>query len=277
MRETAGVQVAIDYSSQEDASRKLKVAMMLAPFSTAIFANSPIRCGKVSGYKSTRALAWLKTDENRCGLIDRKLFNHNEFFEFYDYIDRVLKVPVLFIQRDDEIIEIGGKINFKKFIEQGYKGFYPTKEDYLLHSSLFFPEVRLKNYIEIRNQDTQLGDFKYCIPALYKGILYNQNTMYNIFELLKDLSFADFQRLRQIVPKLALNTKIENKKLLDYAKIILNEAYIGLKNLNTGEEIFLEPIIELINDGLCPADLILKEWQNNNRNIDKIVDYARLK
>ena len=275
MRETAGIQVAIDYIDEQDAIKKLKLSMMLAPFSTAIFANSPIRCGQITGYKSTRALAWLKTDENRCGLINEKLFNDN--FSFEDYVNKVLSIPLLFIQREDKIIEIGGKINFETFLKNGYNDFSATKDDYSLHSTLFFPEVRLKNIIEIRNQDTQKGEFKYCIPAMYKGILYNEKTTNNIFELLKEFSYDDFVKLRFEVPKFGLETKIKNKKLIDYAKIILEEAYIGLKEQETNEEKFLEPIIELTNDGLCPADLILKEWQNCRFNIDNLIDYVRLK
>ena len=275
MRETAGIQVAIDYADETDAIKKLKLSMMLAPFATAIFANSPIRCGKITGYKSTRALAWLKTDENRCGLINEKLFNGD--FSFKDYVDKVLSIPLLFIQREDKIIEIGGKINFETFLKDGYNDFTATKEDYILHSTLFFPEVRLKNIIEIRNQDTQKDEFKYCIPAMYKGILYNQKTTDNIFELLKDFSYEDYARLRQEVPQTGLLTKIKNKKLLDYAKIILEEAYIGLKEQQTNEEMFLAPIMELIKDGLCPADLILKEWNKNKQNINSLINYVKIK
>lgn len=275
MRETAGIQVAIDYTDEIDAMKKLKAAMMLSPFATAIFANSPIRCGKVTGYKSTRALAWLKTDENRCGLISEKLFN--EDFSFNAYIEKVFSIPLLFIQRDDKIIEIGGKINFDTFLKNGYNEFTATKEDYILHSTLFFPEVRLKNIIEIRNQDTQKGDLKYSIPAFYKGLLYNSKSIDNILELLKDFTYNDFVYLRHEVPKFGLLTKIKNKKIIDYAKIILEEAYIGLKEQESNEEVFLEPIMELINDGFCPADLILKEWEHKNHNIDKLIDYVRLK
>ncbi len=275
MRETAGIQVAIDYKDEADAMKKLKVSMMLAPFATAVFANSPIRCGKITGYKSTRALAWLKTDENRCGLISEKLFS--EDFSLNDYIEKVLSVPLLFIQRDDKIIEVGGKFDFETFLKEGYNNFYATKDDYNLHSTLFFPEVRLKNIIEIRNQDTQKGEFKYCIPAFYKGILYNEKAMNNIFELLKDFSYEDFVRLRQEVPKSGLLTKIKNKKLLDYAKIILEESHMELRKQQTNEEIFLEPIMELINDGLCPADLILKEWNKSKQNINSLIDYVKIK
>lgn len=277
MRETAGIQAAIDYTDEIDAMKKYKIAMMLSPFVTAIFANSPIRCGKTTGYKSTRALAWLKTDENRCGLVSEKIFDHKENFTFADYVNAVFGVPMLFIQRENKIIEIGGKMTFEQFFQNGYEGINALREDYDLHSTLFFPEVRLKNIIEIRNQDCQTGDLKYSIPALYKGIFYSSDSTQDVFDLLKRLSFADFQNLRNDVPKTALETKVGNKKVLDYAKVILNIAFQGLIRLQTGEEKFLEPIMELTYDGLCPADIILKEWKNSNRDMTKLIEYVRLK
>ncbi len=67
MRETAGIQCCIDFCSEEDAMRKFKIANKLSPFMTAMFSNSPIRGGVDTGYKSFRALSWLKTDNDRCG------------------------------------------------------------------------------------------------------------------------------------------------------------------------------------------------------------------
>ena len=277
MRETAGIQVSVDYINESDAMRKYKISMMLAPFVTAMFANSPIRCGKITGYKSTRALSWLKTDESRCGLVSEKIFNHNQQFTFMDYVDAVLCIPVLFLQKQDKIIEVGGKINFINYLREGYFDNLATKEDYYLHSTLFFPEVRLKNIIEIRNQDTQVGELKYAIPALYKGILYSNIAMDEVFSLLRDISYEEYKKLREETPKFALNTKIKNKKILDYARIILDIAYRSLSKSNRGEEKYLEPIMQLVFDGLCPADNILREWNKSNRNIRKLVELVSIK
>lgn len=277
MRETAGIQVAIDYADEIDAMKKYKIAMMLSPFVTAIFANSPIRCGKDTGYKSYRASAWTDTDESRCGLVSSKIFNHKETFSFADYVNAVFDVPVIFAQRDEKIIDMGARLTFKEFIQNGFNGLKATREDYNLHSSLFFPEVRLKNIIEIRNQDCQAGDLKYAIPALFKGILYNSDAIEEVFCTLKNLSYEDYKYLRINVPKTALNTKIQNKKVLDYAKIILNIAFRSLSKMETGEEKLLEPIMNLTYDGLCPADIILQEWQKNNHNIEKLIESVRLK
>ena len=277
MRETAGIQVAIDYTDEIDAMKKLKTAMLISPFATAIFASSPIRCGKNTGYKSCRALAWTDTDESRCGLISEKLFDHKYNFSFMDYVNAIFDVPIIFAQREHKIIEIGASMTFKDYLLNGFCDLEATRDDYDLHSTLFFPEVRLKNIIEIRNQDCQTGDLKYSVPALFKGILYDKDAQESVFNLLKNLSFKDYQQLRKDVPKYALDAKIGNRKVLDFAKIILNIAYRALSKAGAGEEKFLTPIMNLVYDGLCPADVILKEWEKSNRNIEKLINHVRMK
>ena len=152
MRETAGIQVAVDYTDEIDAMQKLKTAILLSPFVTAIFASSPIRCGKNTGYKSNRAAAWIDTDESRCGLISEKLFDNKYSFTFQDYVNAVFDVPLLFVQREHKIIEIGASMSFNDFVKNGFGDIKATREDYNLHSTLFFPEVRLKNIMAGKQQ-----------------------------------------------------------------------------------------------------------------------------
>ena len=96
MRETAGIQTSIDYESEEDAIKKLSLALKLSPILSCFYVNSPIRNGKLSGYKSNRLNAWLNTDNKRCGLVSKKLFDNPKDFSFNDYIKILLDVPAIF-------------------------------------------------------------------------------------------------------------------------------------------------------------------------------------
>ena len=78
---------------------------------------------------------------------------------------------MLYIERKNELINLNGEINFYQFMENGYNGYFAHKEDYLAHQSLCFPDVRLKNYIEIRNHDSSSLRMAMAICALYKGLL----------------------------------------------------------------------------------------------------------
>jgi glutamate--cysteine ligase len=270
MKETAGIQCCIDFSSEEDAMRKFKLANKLSPFMTAMFANSPIRGGVDTGYKTFRGLSWLNTDNDRCGFCGKI----SEEFSFEEYIDCVLKTPMIFIQRDNLNFEINGDITFEEFMQNGFEGEFPTLEDYELQANLYFPEVRMRNFIEIRNHDCVGGDLKYAILAIYKGILYNDIAMDECEELFKSLQYKDFSELRFNVPKNTLQSRVKNAKVIDYAKEIISIAQKSLKEAQTGESMFLDAIKEYTLKGLTPADVILKNWNGSwNKNMKKFIKY----
>lgn len=251
MRETAGIQVGIDYKNEQDAMRKFNLANKISPFTTAMYANSNIRGGVDTGYKSFRALAWLNTDNERCGFATK--FKENMQFE--DYVKTVLNVPVIYIVRNNQYINMNGSINFKQFINNGYEGYDATIEDFKLHANLFFPEIRLRNFIEIRNHDCVDEKYMYSLLALYKGIFYNSDALIATEELLKQFSYNDIAEFRYNVPRLALKTKVKKHCVNDITKEILQIANDSLKQKKDNDIEFLETIIELNSQGLCPVDL----------------------
>lgn len=269
MRETAGIQICLDFTSEEDAIRKFRLANLLSPFVTAICANSPIRGGVDTGYKTFRGLSWLNTDNERCPFMSKKLFDNQ--YTFDDYINEVLKTPMIFINRDKPVY-INGKINFEQFMKNGFEDYKATIKDFNLHSNLYFPDVRLRNFIEIRNHDC--SEMQYAIMALYKGILYDKNSMEAIEQLLSKFSYYQIAELRYSVPKTALNTRIGRSVINDIVKDIVKISYNSLKTNFRGEENFIEPVIEIVDKGMSPADILLKNWYGSwNKNIYKLIEY----
>ena len=272
MRETAGVQICIDFESEEDAMKKFRVANMLSPFVTAMFANSPIRGGVDTGYKSFRALSWLNTDSDRCGFATK--FNRD--FGFDDYVNAVLNVPMIFINRGHENIKINGRLKFKDFMTNGYEEFRAEMQDFNLHSNLFFPEVRLRNFIEIRNHDCVNKNLIYSIMAFYKGIFYSEDALNSVDELLSIYSYNEISELRYSVPQCALETQIKATPLKDIAKELMRIAYISLTEQNNDEEKYLEPALEFIENSITPADIILLNWNGLwNKDINKLIRYLK--
>lgn len=251
MRETAGIQIGIDFKSEEDAMRKFRIANLMMPFSTAMFANSKIRGGVDTGYKSFRALAWLNTDNERCGFaLD---FDKNMCFK--DYISKLLDTPMIFVNRNGECLSMNGRLTFKQYMEKGFEGLYPTIEDWKLHSNLYFPEVRLRNFIEIRNHDCVGNGLEYSIPALYKGIMYSKSALEEVEEILNKFTSNEIKELRYKVPRYALQSKIGNKLILPICKEFVEIAYYSLKTEGENEEQFLLPLMDLLKKGKCPADI----------------------
>lgn len=270
MRETAGIQGCFDFVNEQDAVRKFKISNKLTPFVTAMFANSPIRGGVDTGYKSFRALSWLNTDNDRCGFAYRL----RDDYSFDEYIDYVMNTPVIFITREDLPVYINGKINFKDFLKNGWEGFEPTLDDYLLQANLCFPEVRLRNFIEIRNQDCGKKQTPYAVLALYKGILQSDSAMDEVEELFKPYTYNDFAELRYNVPKSGLSAKIAGDSAAEVAKEIL---YISEKSLiceNNGDEKYLDFIKEFTLQGITPADVIIRNWNGIwNKDIKKLIKF----
>jgi len=256
MRETAGIQVGMDYFCEEDAISKLKTAIKLSPIVCTMFSNSPLRNLQKTGKKSFRAFSWLNTDEDRCGLISEKLFTQD--FSFDDYRDVLLSVPMIFIQRDNRCIYVGN-LNFGEFLKNGYEGHRATMDDWLTHLSLYFTDVRLKTYLEIRNHDSQSSEMITAVPAIWKAILYNKDAQNEIDMVLKKAKYQDFQELRYYAPNKGYDMKFLNYPLYDLAKEIMNISMQSLVMMKTGEEQFLEPLLNLVKKNKTPADIILEK------------------
>ena len=268
MRETAGIQVSIDYSSEDDAILKLSTALKLSPFLTAMFANSPIRNGKLTEYKSFRANAWLNTDNKRCGLIAKRLFLPQPEFNFNDYAQILLDLPMIFNKNN-----YLGDMTFYEY----RKNNEASIKDWETHMSLFFPDARLKQYVEIRNHDCQKTQYALAIPAIYKGIMYSSNGIEKVNELLSGFNYYDYEFVRHNAPRFGIDFSVENIKISNVLKDILDIAKKGLKEFNLNEEKYLEPISELLQKEMTPADIIIKNFEGSwHKNISKLIEYSKI-
>ena len=256
MRETAGIQVNFDYKSEDDAIRKLSLATKMSPFISAIYANSPIRDNKLNGYKSFRANSWLNVDNDRCGYISQKLFDKNEHFSFDDYVEVLLDVPMIFIQRGNNCYQTNQ--TFRDFMQNGFGDIKAEISDWETHLSLYFPDVRLKNYVEIRNHDAQNFEMTKSVFAFWKGIIYNQNAMEEIEKILNKFEYEDYMQLREDSPKYAIESRIKNYKILDFIKEFFDISYSSLKENNLNEENYLNCVYECISLGKTKADYLIK-------------------
>jgi len=97
MFRSATVQVNLDFSSEADMVKKMRVSLALQPVATALFANSPFTEGRPNGYLSYRSAIWLDTDADRTGMLP---FVFEDGFGFERYVDYALDVPMYFVYRD---------------------------------------------------------------------------------------------------------------------------------------------------------------------------------
>ncbi|KAG2596736.1 hypothetical protein PVAP13_5KG179500 [Panicum virgatum] len=105
MFRTCSVQVNLDYGSEQDMIMKLRAAIALQPIATAIFANYPLKEGKLSGFLSLRSYTYTDTDSDRTGMLP---FVFDSSFGFERYVDYVLDVPMYFVYRNKRHINRTG-------------------------------------------------------------------------------------------------------------------------------------------------------------------------
>ena len=269
MLRTATVQANLDFSDEADMARKMRIASALQPLVTALFAASPFRDGKPSGHRSTRAACWLDTDPARTG-IPRCVFDDD--FGFAHYVEWALDVPMYFVQRDGRYIDCTGA-SFRHFLRgelPQLSGELPTLADWELHLSTLFPEVRLKQFLEMRGADSGASSWICALPALWKGLLYDPQAQDEAWQMVADWSWDEVMRLRRQAPTLAFATPFRGTTLLPLCQQMVAIADRGLRRLDPeeaarSETLFLAPLVEALECGETQADRLLRHYHHQWR------------
>ena len=277
MKRTATNQLNLDYFSEKDAIGKMRLALAVTPIAAAMFANSSISKGKVTGFLSERLNIWRHTAPERCGLILDLICQH---CSFEDYLNYVLDVPVMFFVRARRWI-VTQNLTFRKFIEHGWKGYFPTETDFELHLSTIFTDARFKQYLEIRGMD---GQRRHLIPSVYafwKGILYDEQAEAAANQLIRCFREREVKKLHQDVERLGLRSKIHGHRGLELARELVQISQKGLHRqelLNSkgeDEAAYLEPLKEeILRVGKTPAEQTVELWNGPfQRDRRSLVDY----
>ncbi len=253
MYRTATVQVNLDYASEADMVKKLRVALALQPVATALFASSPVFEGKPNGHRSWRSRIWRGLDDSRTGMLP---FAFDDGMGFQAYVDWVLDVPMYFVYRDGKYINALGQ-SFRDFLNgklPALPGEKPTLSDWADHMTTVFPEARVKKYIEMRGADC--GDQAHiaALPAFWVGLMYDQTALDAAWDLVKGLDTATREGLRVAASVSALKGEAGGVKLLDLACAAVGLSHAGLAARGLGEEVQLHPLVESLKTGEVQAD-----------------------
>jgi len=278
MRRTATVQANFDFASEADAARKLRVGLALSPIVTAMFANSPFVEGRATGERSRRARTWLDMDPDRSGLLP---FAWAEDFGYRDYVEWALDVPMFGFKRGNELVPNTGQ-SFRSFMTDGWQGAKPTQQDWRTHLNTLFPEVRLKNIIEVRGADSQPTAMVCALPALMKGIFYDDGALAAAESLISGLSHDMVQAVRPDVASKGLRAVLRGRELTEWAGELLEIAEGGLERLShldrrgEDERVHLAKIRALIEKGQTPADALLELVDLEAPLLPQLLDNAQV-
>jgi glutamate--cysteine ligase len=276
MLRTTTVQANLDFASEADMARKMRVSLCLQPLVTALFAASPFEDGKPSGFLSRRAASWLDTDARRTG-IPACVFADD--FGFAGYTEWALDAPMYFVIRDNQYIDCAGD-SFRDFMEgklPQLAGQFPSMDDWELHVSTLFPDVRLKQYLEMRGADAGPWPWICSLPALWKGLLYDQQALDSAWDMVESWTHNEVSGLRSEVPRTAMGTAFRDTTVLHLCRQMLDISRAGLEQLNIcnnageSEARFLAPLKHAVECDQTQAERWLAAYYNEwNQNIDRV-------
>lgn len=277
MTRTCTVQVNLDFASENDMVRKLRVSLALQPLATALFANSPFTEGRPNGFLSYRAQVWTDTDNARSG-IPAVMFEDG--FGFERYADWVIdEVPMYFVYRGNRYIDVAGR-RFSDFIAgriPELAGITPTVGDFADHTTTIFTDVRLKRFLEMRGADAGRPEMMLAQSALWVGLLYHPASLDAAWSLVRDVDHAEVVALRQAVPRTGLETRWRGGSLRDLGREAVALASEGLRArrrldaAGRDERVYLEPLEEIVAGKPTQAEAWLAHyhgaWRGDVRKI----------
>jgi glutamate--cysteine ligase len=253
MYRTSTVQVNLDYASEADMVKKMRVALALQPVATALFASSPFFEGKPNGHRSWRSRIWRDLDASRTGMLP---FAFEDGFGFQRYVDWVLDVPMYFVYRNGKYINALGQ-SFRDFLKgelPALPGEKPTLSDWADHMTTVFPEARVKRYIEMRGADC--GDVAHIValPAFWVGLMYDQTALDAAWDLVKGFDAETREALRVAASVDGIAGRVGAVKIADLARAAVALSHAGLAGRGLGEERYLEPLVATLESGQTQAD-----------------------
>lgn len=233
MRGTASVQCSVDYYSEEDFVRTYRAAVALGPLFALVTDNAPVFEGKPWKKHMLRTFIWERVDKERCGIVPGTF---EEGFGFEAYGSYLCHVPVIYEEEDMPEENVKGRMSVEQL-------------EHVL--SMVFPDVRLKQYIEIRVGDSMPSEYAMSYAALMKGLFCNRDELYELYKQLEQ--YTQFKKMTE--------EEVENgkKQLTEYGYdgIIYGQSAgfwlekmirVAKEQLSEEDAQYLQPFIRLVKE-----------------------------
>ncbi|MDP3503691.1 MAG: glutamate-cysteine ligase family protein [Myxococcales bacterium] len=247
---TTTAQVSLDWRDEADCARKVTAAARMTPVTVALFANSPIVEGAVSGYHSFRSRVWNDVDPARCGT---PAFMIDGSFSYRKYVEWALDAPLLFLRRDGQYLT--PKLTFGQLLAGGFEGQPALDTDWVDHLSTLFPEVRIKRVLEVRSADAVDGPMTGALAALMRGLLYDRQAV-------DELAAATPKTVEEhrVLHLAAQREGLEAKGLLGLSRDVVAIARAGLTRLDPADVPLLAPLEAVLESGRSPSARVLEAF-----------------
>lgn len=246
MRGTGSTQVSIDYSSEADCIRKLRIAYVLTPLFAILCDNTPVFEGERRTHHIMRTQVWEDCDPRRCGAMPG-IFEDS--FNFEKCAELVLNTQAMFEMDGDD----GHLTN--KTTSEIYSDKEMSNDDCAAACSHLFNDVRLKNFIEIRPADALPTNMEVAYVALIKGIFYSEEALSIIEDYFGPQSETSFEESKRNLEEKGLSGEVYGMPATTACKKLLDVASLGL---DKDEKKYLEPLFDVISNKKTLADELIQ-------------------
>lgn len=248
MRATASTQVSVDYFSEEDFVTKYRLACALVPVLSLITDNSPVYEGQRSERFLTRSFVWQDVDKDRC-LVPECTFDEN--FGFKAYAEYIYYKPPILVKEGNHTFVTGDKT-----IAEWYKDRVITAKETEHLISMFFPDVRLKQYIEIRPADSLPEDLTLAYAAMVRAIFYKSQILKELTDYLAVSDKNEIGIAKNNLMENGYAGEIYGKPVTEVTDKIFNliEAYA-----DSEEKRYVKPLAALAAGRITPSEYL---WSN---------------
>lgn len=234
MRGSASTQVSIDYSSVPDCLRKLRLAFALAPIFSLVCDNSPVFEGVPRTHELVRTEIWQHCDPDRCGLVPGVM---EPGFNLEQYAAYLLDAPAILIPCED------GQWQYtERTFGELYAQRTMTQAEVEHALSMFFTDVRLKTYLEIRPADALPVPYAIAYAALVKGLFYEPKNLDTLDALFSEVRNEDVEQAKADLMAFGYRTTVYGRPVADLVDTLMALAREGLGESERG---YLEPLAHL--------------------------------
>ena len=236
MRASGSAQVSVDYSSEEDMVRKLRILQKISPVLMIMMENKSDEYSTLPGVTDKthllRIQEWDDIDPDRTGFVPHSF---DEDFGYDKMAQVICNVPLILYTEDGVTESVGSKTALDLVNE----GRDPKNIDHII--SMGFFHFRVKNYIEIRVADAVHVSKALGYVALLKGIVYSDSALSLLeYELRNVAGAGDIQAAVERIEKDGLDAVVySGKTAREWAEHLVG---IASGNLNEEEKEYLNHV-----------------------------------
>ena len=256
MRGSASLQISIDFETETDAMRKLRIAQILGPILAFICDNSPVFEGEEAKENMVRTHIWDSMKHDRVGVVPGSL---KRGYSYADYADYILSREAILVpgENEGEPWRYVGNATFDEL----YAHREMTQAELEHALSMVWPDVRLKNFLEIRPADAMPIEYCLAYVVLVRALFYSRRTLDVLETLLDWVDEGHVEAAKKSLMKHGYGAEVYGRPVEFWADLLL---VLASGSLRPGEAEYLEPIASMVKHRFTLAEVWPRLMEKRN-------------